>query len=85
MEHEKDPMVLSLVNMVKGSIDNSIDNYQKKVDMSKTAGRKKKIDDKLIWELAQQSMTAEEIALELGCSKSSIDKSEGWKNRKNNL
>ena len=32
---------------------------------------------------ARQGKTAEEIANELGCSKSTIDKSAGWKNRKN--
>lgn len=81
--YDDDPVVCSLVNMVKGRINNSVVEYEKKLEMSKTAGRKKKYDDKQIYELARQGKTAEEIANELGCSKSTIDKSAGWKNRKN--
>lgn len=81
--YDDDPVVYSLVNMVKGRINNSVVEYEKKLEMSKTAGRKKKYDDKQIYELARQGKTAEEIANELGCSKSTIDKSAGWKNRKN--
>ena len=51
--------------------------------MSKTAGRKKKIDDQKVYELAREGKTAQEVADELGVSKSAIDKNEGWKNRKN--
>lgn len=82
MAHEDDPVVFSLVNMVKGSIDNSIGNYEKKIEMSKTAGRKKTIDDNRVRELALEGKTAQEIADELGVSKSSIDKNSGWKSRK---
>ena len=47
--------------------------------MSKSAGRKKKLDDSRVWSLAKEGMTAQEVADKLGVSKSSIDKSEGWK------
>ena len=80
--YDNDPVIFSIVNGYKGRIDNSIEDYEKKLEMSKTAGRKKKIDDKAIYDLARQGKTAEQIANELSCSKSSIDKSEGWKNRK---
>lgn len=40
------------------------------------------IDNDKIYELALKGYTAQEIANELGVSKSSIDKSEGWKKRK---
>ena len=50
--------------------------------MSKTAGRKKKLDSQKVYALAREGKTAQEIADELGVSKSSIDKSEGWKNRR---
>ena len=81
--YDGDPVIFSIVNAYKGRIDNTIQDYENKVAMSKTAGRKKKIDDKKVYELARQGMTAQEVATELGISKSSIDKSEGWRNRKN--
>ena len=83
MQYEDDPIVFSIVNGYKGRIDKSIVDYENKVEMSKTAGRKKKIDENKIYELAREGKTAQEVADELGVSKSSIDKSEGWRNRKN--
>lgn len=80
-----DYVISSIVNMVKGSIDFSLDNYEQKVMNSQKGGRKKKIDDDQIYELARKGMTAQEIADELGVSKSSVDKSEGWKRRKQTL
>lgn len=80
-----DYVISSIVNMVKGSIDFSIDNYEQKVMNGQKGGRKKKIDDDQIYELAKNGMTAQEIADELGVSKSSVDKSEGWKRRKQTL
>lgn len=80
--YDDDPIIFSIVNGYKGRIDSSIEDYTKKLEMSKTAGRKKKIDDRAIYDLARQGKTAEQIANDLNCSKSSIDKSEGWKNRK---
>lgn len=82
MQYNDDPIIFSIVNGYKGRIDNTIDDYEKKIAMSKTAGRKKKIDEQKIYELARQGKTAQEVADELGVSKSSIDKSEGWRNRK---
>ena len=45
--------------------------------------KKKKLDENKIWMLAKEGKTAQQVADELGVSKSSIDKSEGWKQRKN--
>lgn len=81
-QHESDPIVGAFVNMVKGSIDASKRNYEQKVDMSQKAGRRKKIDDKKIYDLAQEGLTAQEIADRLEISKSSVDKSKGWQGRK---
>ena len=81
--YDDDPIIFSIVNGYKGSIDNSLNDYERKVEMSKTAGRKKKIDDQKVYELAREGKTAQEVADELGVSKSAIDKNEGWKNRKN--
>ena len=81
--YDNDPIVFSLVNGYKGNMMNTTNEYLKKLEMSKTAGRKKKIDDKRVYELAREGKTAQEVADELGVSKSAIDKNEGWKNRKN--
>lgn len=83
LEHSDDYVVSSIVNMVKGSIDASINNYEQKVSMSQKAGRRKKLDDQKVYELAKEGLTAQEIANRLEVSKSSIDKSEGWRNRNN--
>ena len=82
-KYDDDPIIFSLVNAYKGRIDSTANDYAKKVEMSKTAGRKKKLDDNKIWLLAKDGKTAQQVADELGVSKSSIDKSEGWKQRKN--
>ena len=68
--------------MLKGRIDYSKDKYQQKVDMSKTAGRKKKVNDEQIFKLAKSGKTSTEIANILEISKSTVDHSEGWKKRK---
>lgn len=82
-KYDDDPIIFSLVNAYKGRIDSTSQDYAKKVEMSKTAGRKKKLDENKIWMLAKEGKTAQQVADELGVSKSSIDKSEGWKQRKN--
>lgn len=82
--YDDDPIIFSIVNGYKSSIDNTINDYEQKLTMSKTAGRKKRIDDQKVYELAREGKTAQEVADELGVSKSAIDKNEGWKNRKNN-
>lgn len=81
-KYDDEPIIFSIVNGYKGRIDSTITDYENKVSMSKTAGRKKKLDNQKVYALAQEGKTAQEIADELGVSKSSIDKSEGWKNRK---
>ena len=82
LQHENDTYTSAIVNMLKGRIDKNIYEYEKKVEMSKTAGSKKKVDDRQIYDMAREGKTASQIALELGCSKATVDKNEGWKNRK---
>ena len=82
--HNDDAVVQAFVNMLKGRIDYSKEKYQQKVDMSKTAGRKKKINDQQIYDLAKSGKTSTEIASMLEVSKSTVDHSEGWKRRKEN-
>lgn len=80
--HPEDAVTQAFVNMVKGSIDYSKDKYAQKVEGGNTAGRKKKVDDNVIWNLAHnENKKSEEIAQILGCSKSAVDHSDGWKKR----
>ena len=82
LEHSEDPVTQSMVNMLKNRIDFSKEQYAKKVEMSKSAGRKKKLDDQQVYELARAGKSAMEVAELLGVSKSAVDHSEGWRNRK---
>ena len=82
--HPADAIAQSFVNILKNRIDYSKDQYAKKVAMGKTAGAKKKIDDRQIYELAQEGKTATEIATILNISKSSVDHSDGWRKRREN-
>ena len=82
LEHSEDPVTQSMVNMLKNRIDFSKEQYAKKVEMSKSAGRKKKLDDQQVYELARAGKSALEVAELLGVSKSAVDHSEGWRNRK---
>ncbi len=81
--YENDIVISSFVNFVKGSIDFSKKNYQARVEAGKTKGRPKMINDKEIWKLANGGMKAADVAAALGITKSSVDHSDGWKNRKN--
>lgn len=83
-KYDDDPIVFSIVNGYKGRIDASIQEYEDKISMSKSAGRKKKLNEQRVYELAKEGRTAQEIANELGFSKSTIDKSKGWKSYRNN-
>lgn len=80
--HEDDAVVTMAVNFTKGAIDHSKTEYLKKVEAGKNSGRKKMVDDKKIYELAREGKKSAEIADILGIGKSSVDHSEGWKNRK---
>lgn len=82
MVHEDDITVNMAVNFTKRAIDESKAKYQAKVDFGKTTGRNKKIDNQKIYELARMGKNSTDIAAELGISKSAVDHSEGWKNRK---
>lgn len=83
-EHDGNPYVFSQVNQLKGLIDSSKKRYEESVKMGQsTGGRKKKFSEDSIVELLQQGYTkSQDIAEILGCSKSAIDHSEAWRNRK---
>lgn len=78
-----DPVIMSLVNALKGGIESTKAAYMNKVNMSKGAGRKKKYSDEAIWRLASQGLSVLAIAEELQCSESTVRHSEGYKNRNN--
>lgn len=80
--HPEDAVAASFVNILKNRIDYSKEQYAKKVVMGKTAGAKKKVDDRQVYELAREGRSSAEIAQLLNVSKSSIDHSDGWRNRK---
>lgn len=81
MLYTDDPIVYSLVNMVKSKIDYSKDKFEESRKKGTTVGRKKMYSDEIIFKMAKEGKRSEEIAQELGCSKSTIDKSVGWKSR----
>ena len=80
--HGNDPRVQAFVKMKSKDIDYSKEKYEQKKYMAQGAGRKKMIDDRASWELAQQGNTSAKIAEILGVSKSSVDHSIGWKKRR---
>lgn len=84
MQHTDDMTVQMAVNFTKRAIDDSKNKYKEKIEMGKVGGKaKRKVDDKAIYDLARQGMKSDEIAKNLNVSKSSVDHSEGWKNRNN--
>lgn len=81
--YDNDTVINSFVNLLKSRINFSKTKYDQKVDASKRAGRKKKLDDEEILRLARAGLSSTEIAQKLKVSKSAIDHSDGWKQRKN--
>lgn len=82
MRRDSDAYIASMVKLVTDEIDFSKEKYQERLVMSQFAGRKKKVDDSQILRLALQGKNSTEIAELLGISKSAVDHSEGWKQRK---
>jgi hypothetical protein len=81
--HADDPNVVSYVNLLRGRIDASKNEYAKKVENGKTNGRKKIVDSKEVYRLAALGKSAKEVALALGVGVDSIYHDEGWQNRNN--
>ena len=76
-----DVTVQMAVNFVKGAIDRSKEEYAKRKRWGDTGGRKKELNDDLIVVYANTGKTASQIAALMGCSESTIYKSDGWKRR----
>ena len=80
--YQEDPTITAMVNLVKNRIDFSKDKYAQKVEAGQKTGRKKVADNMQIWKLAHnEGKKSAEIAAILGCSKSTVDHSEGWIHR----
>lgn len=85
LQYGDDSFVMAFVNLLKNRIDYSKNQYSQKIEKAKKAGRKKKIDDDEILRLAREGYSAQDISEFLGCTKTSIYHSDGWKKRKENL
>lgn len=83
--HAEDPNVVSYVNLLRGRIDASKNDYAKKIENGKTNGRKKILDSQEVYRLAQLGMGAKDIAAQLGVGIDSIYHDDGWKKRKSIL
>lgn len=81
--HANDIMVTTMVNFTRGAIDRSKEDYASKVAGGKNSGRKKQLNDEEVYKLARDGKNAAEIANITGMSYSSITKSDGWRERKN--
>lgn len=81
--HADDIMVTTMVNFTRGAIDQKKDEYARKVSGGKNSGRKKQLNDEEVYKLARDGKSAAEIANITGMSYSSITKSNGWRERKN--
>lgn len=81
-EHTDDPIVQMAVNFLRGGIDFSKNKYAEKVQGGKNSSRKKYSEDR-IYEIAREhpDWNSAKMAEFMGCSKSTIDHSEGWKHR----
>lgn len=79
--HSGDAITQAFVNMLKGRIDYSKNQYAQKVEQGASGGRPRKVDDSKVYQLARQGRTAQEIADIFGCKKTTIDHNIGWKNR----
>ena len=82
LAHQDDKDVKSYVNFVKKSIDDSKDKFRQRQENGKINGRKKTVNSKEVWRLAQQGLTADVIGAQLGISKDSVYHDDGWKHRK---
>lgn len=85
MVHEDDQMVSMAVNFTKNGINRAKWDYYEKIKNGSKGGRQKIVDNDAIEALANQGKRSEDIAKELGISKSSVDHSEGWKRRNKNF
>lgn len=85
IEREVDSESLKAVfnSLIKPKIDLAQAKYGEKVEGAKLGGKKKKVDEDAILEMALKGFTAKQIAAELGISQTAVYHSDAWKLRKN--
>ena len=69
-------------SMIRPKIDLAQAKYGEKVESAKLGGKKKKVDEDTILELALKGFSAKQIADRLGVSTSAIYHTSAWKLRK---
>ena len=82
MAHSSDKELVSKVKTYLRAITYSKKKYEDSKEQGNRGGRTKKIDDAKIEELAKAGYSSKQIAEMLNCSKSAVDHSDGWRNRK---
>lgn len=80
---QDEALIKAYINSIKGRIDYSKEKYQEKVGRGECkSGRKPKIDNNLVYKLANEGKNSTEISEILKCSKSTVDHCDGWRFRK---
>ena len=82
MAHSSDKELVSKVKTYLRAITYSKKKDEDSKEQGNRGGRTKKIDDAKIEELAKAGYSSKQIAEMLNCSKSAVDHSDGWRNRK---
>lgn len=82
LEHEDDKNVFTVVNFVKGRIDNTTLNYEKSVAQGKMGGRPK-ASDAVIFDLAAEGLDARAIAEKVNLKYDTIRRKEEYKSGHN--
>lgn len=83
LAYEDDPNVVTYVNLLRGRIDANKGDYARKKENGKTNGRKKIVNSTEVYRLAQNGLSAKEVAAQLGVGVDSIYHNDGWRNRTN--
>lgn len=72
------------LNFIMPQIKNMQNSYDNKVKMGETRGRKKLVEDEVVWRMAHgEKKSAATIAEELGINIKTIYSTKGWKERNN--
>ena len=74
-KYENEPYVNAMVSSKRRAIDANKAKYKERQERGEKGGRKKEINERLIWQYAKQGRTAPDIAALTGYSTSAIYKS----------
>lgn len=84
IQHESASEALTAIfnSLIKPKIDLAQAKYGEKMESAKLGGKKKKVDEDAILEMALKGFTAKQIAAELGISTTAVYHTDAWKLRK---